>query len=876
VKDNSPDHAGPVSSIPFEHILESARIIAENASYAIITIDQDSRILFANKTAETIFGYKPEELLGSQLTMLMPDYLRRLHRQGLKGYLETGEKHLSWESVSLPGLHKSGVEISLELSFGEFERDGRHFFTGIVRDVTLRKQNERRLNLQHEVTALLADANSLTEVAPELLKAICLNLDWHYAALWNVNQQINKLEYVANWHAQTNACVTEFAQNSSHYSFAPGQGFPGEIWKSKKPLWVEKYAAETYPRSAAAASVSLRSACGFPILLRNNVLGVIEVFSEQTKVADQAILDTFAAIGAQIGQFMERRISEVKREEALAHAKESQRKAETLTKQLESLQRITDVALAHLTIEDLISESLTRIREVLNVDTVAILLLRREGDEVVAWAAQGLEEEVELGVRIPVGKGFAGKVISEVRPIIIDDVSKADVHNPLLREKGIKSLLGVPLFSENKPIGVIHVGKLELTSFTSDDVQLLQLAADRISLAIGKARLYEVERTARKEAEDANRAKDDFLTILSHELRTPLTPIIGWVHMMQNGILPERDFNKGLSVIDRNADSLKKLINDILDMSAILSGKMRLETVEVNVTAVLHDAIETMRAYADESNIKLEMQASSRPLLVKGDRNRLHQVFCNILHNAIKFSPAGGTVHVKCDATSTEAIVTFSDEGQGISEQFMPHIFERFRQADSSRTRAYGGLGLGLALVKSFVEGTGGSVEADSPGEGLGSIFTVRLPRFSQTPQTKSGEPSRNLHDVQNRRCVLIVEDQQDTLDMLAAIFHNHGYRTLACISATEALATANREHFAILISDIAMPEMDGFQLIASLRKIPGLTTIPAIALSGYASEKDASNAISAGFNLHLSKPVDPIELVAAAEELLAATEKVK
>ena len=675
-----PDH----SSAAFHDLVDSSRIIAETTADAIITINESSRILFVNRAATTIFGYSTDEMLGAELTMLMPEYLRHVHRAGLRNYVESGNKHMSWDSVRLPGLHKDGQEITLELSFGEFQRDGQRFFTGIARDITER---------------------------------------------------------------------------------------------------------------------------------------------------------------------------------------------ERVAKRLLALQKVTDSALAHLTLNELLSESLERIREVLNVDTAAILLLAPEGDELVAWAARGLEEEVELGVRIPVGAGFAGKIVAKGQPIVIDDISQADIYNPLLRQKGIKSLLGVPLLVEGRPTGVLHVGKLQSAHFNEEDVRLLQLVADRIALAIENARLYEVEKTARAMAEDANRAKDEFLTMLSHELRTPLTPIIGWGHMMGTGILAPADFGKALEVINRNAANLKHLVNDLLDMSAILSGKMRIECARLPLAEVLKESVETMRSYANESKVELNLKVAnaSSPFIVKGDRSRLNQAFCNVLHNAIKFSPAGSAVEVTCEINNTEATIRIEDVGEGIPANFLPYVFERFRQADGSRTRAYGGLGLGLALVKSFVEAHGGAVEAASKGQGQGSVFVIRLSREAPSPK-EAGTPQMKLeHDEQrNRKRILIVEDQPDTLEMLAASLQANRYETLLSSSATGALEIAMFEHFDLLISDIAMPDMDGLQLIKDLRRRVGLRTIPAIALTGYASQKDVEAAIAAGFNLHLTKPIDPAELTAAVERLLS------
>ena len=858
------------SQLAFQDAVESSRVIAETASDAIITINEDSTILFVNRAAVNIFGYAIEEMLGSELTMLMPEYLRHVHRAGIEHYVQTGQKHISWDAVDLPGRHKSGKEISLELSFGEFRRDGQCFFTGIARDVTKRKRDERRLALQNAATAILADAISLEKVTPKLLGTICASLGWQFAALWTVAAEQDKLQYVGHWAAHSSPGVAEFEEACRLFHFTPGMGLPGKVWAGQKPIWVPDLATdESFSRSPVAARANLHSAFSFPILVREEVIGVVELLSLEIQDADTTTLDTLAAIGSQIGQFIERRKSEEERVSALARANEARLEAEALSKQLEALQRITDSALAHLSIDDVLSESLNRIREVLRVDTVAILLLRKEGDELVAWAAQGLEEEVELGVRIPVGKGLAGNVVAHGKPIIIDDVSQADLFNPLLREKGIKSLLGVPLFVEGRAIGVIHVGRLEFTHFTDDDVRLLQLAADRIALAIENARLYQVERNARTEAESANRAKDEFLTMLSHELRTPLTPIIGWIHMMQNGIVPAAEFNRALSVINRNAYSLKRLINDLLDMSGILSGKMQIEETHLRLADVLEESIETMRPYACDSKVELKLTIAEQAAAttINGDHSRLLQAFSNILHNAIKFSPAGGLVEVRCETNGSEAIVRVQDQGQGIPAEFLPHVFERFRQADGSRTRAFGGLGLGLALVRSFVETHGGTIEATSEGAGKGSVFTIRLPTHAALRENMQKEKQkRTAKNKQARVRILIVEDQPDTLEMLAANFQSRGYLTLPCSSSLEALQLADREHFDILISDIAMPAMDGLQLIRDLRKKKGLEKIPAIALTGYASQNDADTAIAAGFDLHVSKPIDPAELAAAVE----------
>jgi PAS domain S-box-containing protein len=861
----------PGSADSWQEIVESSRVIAETASDAIITINEESTMIFVNRATTNIFGYTAEELLGSELTILMPEYLRHLHRAGLGNYLATGQKHMSWQAVELPGLHKSGRQLELELSFGEFQKDGHCFFTGIARDITRRKQDERRLKLQHSITEILASASALAEAAPKLLSAIATNLGWQFAAFWSVQSQPNELHAIANWRDESSAGTAEFAAVSSHYRDGGDQSLPARILSNKTPLWVADFGSDqSFPRAGVAARGNLHSAFGFPVVAANAVVGVIELFSEKTEEPDSDMLATLTAVGSQIGQFIERVNAETERRDGLTRAQEARREAEALTEQLAALQKVTDTALGHLGLDDLLEESLKRIREVLHVDTVAILLLEREEHELVAWAAQGLEEEVEFGVRIPVGRGFAGRIVANAQPIIISEVENADLFNPLLREKGIKSLLGVPMMIEGRPIGVLHVGAFKHTHFTAEEVRLLQSAADRIALAVENARLYQVEQTARAEAETANRAKDEFLTILSHELRTPLTPIIGWVHMMENGILPDADFKRALGVINKNAYNLKRLINDLLDMSAVLSAKMRIEQTSVTLAAVLDESVETMRSFAGDANVELKLEISdeARSVTVSGDRGRLGQSFSNVLHNAIKFSTAPGVVNVSLKATTSEAIITIKDQGEGIPSEFLPHVFERFRQADGSRTRSHGGLGLGLSLVKSFVDAHGGTIEATSEGAGQGSTFVITLPREGMCASAKTSKRLKG--KTGESVCILLVEDQPDTREMLAASFRSRGFETIACASAIEALDYVSRQKFDILISDIAMPEMDGLEFVRNLRGRPELATVPAIALTGYTSQTDAKAAISAGFDLHLSKPIDPNDLMAAVNNLIA------
>ena len=283
------------------------RTVMETASDAIITIDETGQMLFVNPAVEKIFGYTPDELHGAELTMLMPEYLRHVHRAGLARYVETGHRHIDWQGVELPGLHKSGREITLEVSFGDFRRGGRHFFTGIARDISERKAAAKRIAAQHSVTRILAEATTLGEATPAILESMCVGLGWEMAALWAYDGEDNALRCVETWHAPS-AGVSEFESDSMERSFEPGIGLPGRVLRSGEPAWIDDVAVDgNFLRAPLAVRDGLHGAFAFPIRLGSEVFGVIECFAREVRRPDAALLETIASIGSQIGQYIERR-----------------------------------------------------------------------------------------------------------------------------------------------------------------------------------------------------------------------------------------------------------------------------------------------------------------------------------------------------------------------------------------------------------------------------------------------------------------------------------------------------------------------------------------------------------------------------------------
>jgi CheY-like chemotaxis protein/two-component sensor histidine kinase len=386
------------------------------------------------------------------------------------------------------------------------------------------------------------------------------------------------------------------------------------------------------------------------------------------------------------------------------------------------------------------------------------------------------------------------------------------------------------------------------------------------------------EQAARADAEAANRAKDDFLTTLSHELRTPLNAVYGWAAMLQKGQLDAGTLDKAIDAIMRNANAQVQLIDDLLDVSRIASGKLRLDTQSVNLQTVIEAAVEAVRPAAMAKSLQLDLALDATAGPVTGDANRLQQVVWNLLSNAVKFTPSGGRVQVRLRRANDHLEVAVSDTGAGIAPDFLPHVFERFRQADSSSTRTHGGLGLGLTLVKQLVELHGGTVTAESPGTGQGAIFTIALP--PQGAPVPAGFTDREPHSVfalpmsttialKGVR-VLVVDDDPDGLNLLTIILEQAGATVETGRSAAEGLAHLTAAPPDVLISDIEMPGEDGYALIGRIR---GLDPehggrVPAIALTAYGRREDRLRAIAAGFSMHVPKPVDPTELVTLVASL--------
>lgn len=395
------------------------------------------------------------------------------------------------------------------------------------------------------------------------------------------------------------------------------------------------------------------------------------------------------------------------------------------------------------------------------------------------------------------------------------------------------------------------------------------------------------ERLARVAAEQADRLKDDFLATVSHELRTPLTSILGWASVLRQGPATDETMKKGLAVIERNAKAQAELVGDILDVSSIISGKLRTKPQTIAIAPIISAAIDTLRVAADAKKIRISLALPAKPVLVIGDADRLQQIFWNLMSNAVKFTPEGGEVDVEVGIAGGQVQVSVSDNGVGIASEFMPHLFERFRQADSSTTRSYGGLGLGLSIARHLVELHGGQVSAESKGPGQGATFTIQLPAAEMDDPDHDAQraiakpegwhateelsvPGAGIAGVR----VLLVDDEEDTLEVLSFMLRGNGADVRTASSSEDAIEILGSWKPDVLISDLSMPREDGFTLISKVRNLQSEEggDIPAAALTAHVRDEDRDSALAAGYQAHIPKPVDAVALRNTIATLVRST----
>ncbi|HIK03722.1 MAG TPA: PAS domain S-box protein [Trichormus sp. M33_DOE_039] len=795
------------------------RRLVDSNIIGVISCDIYGTIHEANNEFLRMTGFSQEDVLAGRVRwdQMTPPDLRDRDVPAIEELLTKG-KNTAYEKAFIG---KNGQRIPVIVGAALLHSHSESLISFVL-DLSDRKQAEQRLAVQYAVAKVLAEASTLADVMPLVLQSLCEGLGWQLGFLWRVDPQANMMRYLSSW-SVPEMNVADLMRTNQEITFTSGVGLPGRIWKSGQPAWISNLAQDpNFPRAAIACNLRLHSVFGFPVSLGQEILGVIECFSNRYQEPDDDLLHLMSALGSQIGQFMERQQAE---EELQA----SQALFQSFMNYSPVNAFIKDESGHYLYVNPQVEHSFHR--------PLAEWLGKTDFDFFAAEVAQPIRDNDVAVLRT--GQAMQ---IAETNPL------EDGEHHFLSFKFPIKDAAGQQL----------------LAGMAVDITEQRQAQAEL-------ARSLASEQAARAEAEAANRIKDEFLAVLSHELRSPLNPILGWSHLMRTGKLDENKTAQALSVIERNAKLQSELIEDLLDVSRILRGKLSLNIVTVDLATTVVSAMETVRLAAQAKSIQIHHTLDANIPQISGDPARLQQVVWNLLSNAVKFTPEGGRVDVRLEQDSTHAQITVSDTGKGIKADFLPHIFDYFRQADATTTRKFGGLGLGLAIVRHLVELHGGMIQAESPGEGQGAIFTVKLPLPSNPNQERQNQQSSELSVDLSSVQVLLVDDDIDTREFVAFLLEQAGAVVTAAANATEALAILRRSQPDVLVSDIGMPDMDGYMLIRQVRALPPEQggQIPALALTAYAGDFNQQQALQAGFQKHISKPLEPEILLQAIANLI-------
>ena len=604
----------------------------------------------------------------------------------------------------------------------------------------------------------------------------------------------------------------------------------------------------------------------------------------------------------QKARLLEREVAERKGTEVALRAVKGQ-----LEVQVEDLRRLHEwgVGLAStLDIELVLEQVLKVAMEVQSADMGLLSLCSSERDGLHLKVHRGFDKEYLRQIEwVPPGAGACGTCYEQRQRVVVENVETDPVftlYREAARAAGISACHSIPLITRTGSIiGVLSVHFRQPHRPSEREIRLMDLYARMAADIIENAQLHHRvqqelrerehllvrEQMARSEAESANRLKDEFLATVSHELRTPLTAILGWSNMLASGALNEAISARAIETIERNAKLQAQLVEDILDVSRVITGNLRLSVGPVDAARVINAAIDSIQLAADSKDIQLEVTLDPRARRIHGDAGRLQQVIWNLLSNAIKFTPAGGRVSVRLEREESGVQIRVSDTGSGISPEFLPFIFDRFRQADGSSTRRHGGLGLGLAIVRHLVELHGGTVQAESSVEGLGTTFTLKLPTAVAQERATSGNIKATESAVSNQDSVaalkyaaslggvrvLLVDDDRDTLSLLSVVLAEYKATVQTAASTAEALEVMEWYKPDVVVSDLAMPGEDGYSLISKIRaresKVGGRQALT-LALTAYTRIEDRVRALSAGFDMFVPKPVEPNELIMAIVNL--------
>jgi PAS domain S-box-containing protein len=823
--------------------------IIESADDAIISKSLEGVIMSWNEGAQRIFGYTADEVIGKHISILIPeDHIDE--EPAILARLRAGERIEHYKTIRR---HKEGTPIDISLTVSPIVGPGGRIVgaSKIARDVTEQHRAQRALNVAAERLNLALAAARLG--------------DW-------------------SWDAATDV-VTMSETAAEIFGIPPG---PHMTWAEMRELLHED------DRESARVAVERAAAEHSDYDIEYRVVG--HGGGNETRwilAKGRGLYDDGGNVTGMLGV-----VQDMTGRKMIEQALREQ------TEALSTINELGRIISAELDLHKIVQAVTDAATELTGAQFGSFFynVLDERGASYMLYTLSGVPREAFEHFPMPRATDLFGPTFRGEGVLRIDDVrldprygknspyfGMPEGHLPVV------SYLAVPVTSRaGEVVGGLFFGHPEPRAFTARHEMIVSGLSAQAAVAMDNARLYEASRREREQAEraaeenerlyretqEANRLKDEFLAMLSHELRTPLTAILGWAHMLRTGQFDESNVTGAYETIERNARAQAQLIDDLLDVSRIITGKLRLDMRAINPNTFIESAIEAVRPGAESKGVRIQKIMDTGVTTVAGDPVRLQQIVWNLLSNAVKFTPRGGLVQLRLSRVNSHVEIAVVDTGQGIHTDFLPHVFDRFRQADQKITRQHGGLGLGLSIVRHLVELHGGTVRADSAGEGKGSTFTVTLPVAPVYMETDAGErvhpaaretlPAYDCPDRLDGLRILIVDDERDTLELLRIGLSRCGAEITVAGSASEALEALSSSTPDVIISDIGMPDMDGYEMMRKIRALPAESggRTPAVALTAYARTEDRLHALRSGYQMHVPKPVELAELVAVAASL--------
>jgi PAS domain S-box-containing protein len=857
------------------------RSLLENANDIIYSHDLQGNYLSINRAGEIITGYSRDEVLnGLNIAGLIAPEHQELAKEMTARKLRDPQPTV----YEIDIINKDGRRLTLEVSTRISYRSGVPVSVeGVARDITERKRKEAAEKFLAEASTTLASSLDYETTLKTVARlAVPHFADWCGVDMANEDGTLNRLA-VAHIDPEKLSWAHEIYRR-----YPPEQSAPQGIYNVLRTGISEFYpdipdellvlSARDEEHLQIMREVGLRSAMVVPLKARGKVLGVITFVKTESG-------NRFTPENLALAEDLASRAAMAIDNAQLFRAEhETRRAAERTSDFLRRLQAVSSSLSQALTAKDVAVAVIEQGMTSLAAHAGTVVLLNGAATELEIVGTIGFPKELSdrwrrfsVNQKVPIADAAREK-----KPILIESfaahLDEYPALGPLASVTGSKAVAAFPLIIEGRTIGAMGLSFSQVQVFSEDDAAFMLALAHQCAQALERARLYETEQKLRSQAETANRIKDEFLATVSHELRTPLNAIVGWSSLLTSGSLDETATRRAIETIGRSAKSQSQIIEDLLDVSRIITGKLSLNTTLIELEPVIKTALESLYPAAESKNITIKSSFASAAQIIRGDADRLQQIMWNLISNAIKFTPKGGEIAVGLEQIESHIQIRVSDTGQGISPEFLPFVFDRFSQADGTSTRKFGGLGLGLAIVRHLVEMHGGTVEVESAGLNQGTTFTVNLPIkavFDDESATGEALPlidEKTLADARSRLSnvnILIVDDDADARLLLTTIIEKSGANVFTAASVSEALETLKNFQPHILISDIGMPGEDGYSLMRKIRALyPEAGKISTIALTAYARAEDRTLALEAGFELHIAKPVNPEELLSIIKEL--------